>query len=381
MSHRKSVFFVSDRTGITVEALGSSLLTQFADFDFVRVTLPFIDTVAKAHEAVDQVNARPTGTPASARSSSAPSWTTPCAPRSTRPTRWCSTSSSASSCRSRASSGCKSMHAVGWPTACANVKDYNHRIEAINYTLSHDDGVTHRGLEEADIVLVGVSRSGKTPTCLYMAMQFGIKAANYPLIPEDLEANRLPPVARARSSRRSGACRSRPSACTRSAGSGARIRRYAASTTAATRSPRPRSSCARRASRTSTPPPSPSRRSRPTCCTKPTSCAGCTGRFVKYGDKGSPAHKNSPIEESPMKANKRVLPAVLLSLFAAGAAPGAGAEQFSGVSCSATAFRTTAISARFSRPWDCPRRWSRRSGASPPAPGRSGRSWSRSTTA
>jgi regulator of PEP synthase PpsR (kinase-PPPase family) len=75
----------------------------------------------------------------------------------------------------------------------ANVKDYNHRIEAINYTLSHDDGVTHRGLEEADIVLVGVSRSGKTPTCLYMAMQFGIKAANYPLIPEDLEANRIPP--------------------------------------------------------------------------------------------------------------------------------------------------------------------------------------------
>ena len=88
--------------------------------------------------------------------------------------------------------GSKSMHAVGMAHSTANVKDYNHRIEAINYTLSHDDGVTHRGLEEADIVLVGVSRSGKTPTCLYMAMQFGIKAANYPLIPEDLEANRLP---------------------------------------------------------------------------------------------------------------------------------------------------------------------------------------------
>src|SRR5262249_25085517 len=88
--------------------------------------------------------------------------------------------------------GRKSMHAVGKTHSVANVKDYNQRIEAINYTLSHDDGVTHRGLEEADIVLVGVSRSGKTPTCLYMAMQFGIKAANYPLIPEDLEANRIP---------------------------------------------------------------------------------------------------------------------------------------------------------------------------------------------
>ena len=85
------------------------------------------------------------------------------------------------------------MHAVGKSHSAGNAKDYNHRIEAINYTLSHDDGVTHRGLEEADLVLVGVSRSGKTPTSLYMAMQFGIKAANYPLIPEDLEANRLPP--------------------------------------------------------------------------------------------------------------------------------------------------------------------------------------------
>jgi len=88
--------------------------------------------------------------------------------------------------------GTKSLHAVGRSHSVANVKDYNHRIEAINYTLAHDDGVTHRGLEEADIVLVGVSRSGKTPTCLYMAMQFGIKAANYPLIPEDLEARRIP---------------------------------------------------------------------------------------------------------------------------------------------------------------------------------------------
>ena len=71
----------------------------------------------------------------------------------------------------------------------------------LDETLSHDDGVTHRGLEEADIILVGVSRSGKTPTCLYMAMQFGIKAANYPLIPEDLEEDHeeiLREMARAR---------------------------------------------------------------------------------------------------------------------------------------------------------------------------------------
>ena len=192
MPHRKRVFFVSDRTGITVEALGSSLLTQFAELPFLRVTLPFIDTVDKAREVVVQVNEahRESGN---------------------RPLVFSSIVDDAVRTEINQADGLvldvferfivplekelgrKSMHAVGRTHSVSNAKDYNHRIEAINYTLSHDDGVTHRGLEEADIVLVGVSRSGKTPTCLYMAMQFGIKAANYPLIPEDLEANRIPP--------------------------------------------------------------------------------------------------------------------------------------------------------------------------------------------
>ena len=192
MSQRKRVFFVSDRTGITVEALGSSLLTQFAEMDFLRLTLPFIDSVDKAREVVAQVNDahRESGQ---------------------RPLVFSSIVDDAVRTEINKADGLvldvferfivplenelgtKSMHAVGLTHSVSNVKDYNHRIEAINYTLSHDDGVTHRGLAEADIVLVGVSRSGKTPTCLYLAMQFGIKAANYPLIPEDLEANRLPP--------------------------------------------------------------------------------------------------------------------------------------------------------------------------------------------
>ncbi|HXZ47614.1 MAG TPA: pyruvate, water dikinase regulatory protein [Usitatibacter sp.] len=192
MPHRKRVFFVSDRTGITVEGLGSSLLSQFPDVDLVRVTLPFTDSVEKAREVVGQVNQahRDSGS---------------------RPLVFSSIVDDAVRAEiNRADGlvldlferfivplenelGAKSMHAVGRTHSVGNVKDYNHRIEAINYTLAHDDGVTHRGLEDADIILIGVSRSGKTPTCLYMAMQFGIKAANYPLIPEDLEANRLPP--------------------------------------------------------------------------------------------------------------------------------------------------------------------------------------------
>ena len=67
-------------------------------------------------------------------------------------------------------------------------------MEAINYTLAHDDGQTHADLSGADVVLIGVSRSGKTPTSLYLAMQFGLKVANYPLIPEDFDRKQLPPV-------------------------------------------------------------------------------------------------------------------------------------------------------------------------------------------
>ncbi len=192
MPQRKRVFFVSDRTGITVEALGSSLLTQFAEMEFARVTMPFIDSVDKAREVVAQVNAAFDET-------------------SQRPLVFSSIVDDAVRAEINKADGLvldvferfivplenelgtKSLHAVGRSHSVSNVKDYNHRIEAINYTLAHDDGVTHRGLEHADIVLVGVSRTGKTPTCLYLAMQFGIKAANYPLIPEDLEANRLPP--------------------------------------------------------------------------------------------------------------------------------------------------------------------------------------------
>ena len=192
MSQRKRVFFISDRTGITVEALGSSLLTQFGDLDFLRVTLPFIDTIPKAIQVVAQVNE------AHHAAGQRPLVFSSIVDDEVR--------AEINKCDGLVLDvferfivplenelGQKSLHAVGRAHSAGNVKDYNHRIEAINYTLSHDDGVTHRGLNEADIVLVGVSRSGKTPTCLYMAMQFGIKAANYPLIPEDLEANRIPP--------------------------------------------------------------------------------------------------------------------------------------------------------------------------------------------
>ena len=88
--------------------------------------------------------------------------------------------------------GLKSHHRVGRFSDASKSKEYHDRIEAINFSLSHDDGQTSRDLESAEVILVGVSRSGKTPTSLYLAMQYGIKAANYPLIPEDFERRQLP---------------------------------------------------------------------------------------------------------------------------------------------------------------------------------------------
>ncbi len=193
MSERRTAFFVSDRTGITVEMLGNSLLTQFDDIEFHRITLPFIDNIDKVRDVINQIeiNHRQSGR---------------------RPlvfTSLMSTELRLEIAKANAmvldlfdrfivpleeELGVKSAHAIGRSHSAGNFKDYNHRIEAVNYTLAHDDGITNRNLEQADIVLIGVSRSGKTPTCLYMALQFGIKAANYPLIPEDLEKMKLPPA-------------------------------------------------------------------------------------------------------------------------------------------------------------------------------------------
>ena len=92
--------------------------------------------------------------------------------------------------------GMKSAHSVGATHRIRDDEKYNRRIAAIDYTLQHDDGQTNRGLDEADVILVGVSRSGKTPTSLFLAMQFGIKVANYPLIPEDFDRGELPEALR-----------------------------------------------------------------------------------------------------------------------------------------------------------------------------------------
>jgi regulator of PEP synthase PpsR (kinase-PPPase family) len=188
---KRVAFFISDRTGITAEMLGHSLLTQFDGVRFQEVTLPFVDTVEKAHEIVARINetaaqegARPivistlVNTEIAAIVGAANALFLDCFEIFISPLE--------------KELDMRASHTIGRSHSVSDLVNYYHRIDAVNYALGHDDGVATRDLSDSDIILVGVSRSGKTPTCLYMAMQFGIRAANYPLIPEDFNTMQLP---------------------------------------------------------------------------------------------------------------------------------------------------------------------------------------------
>ena len=187
----RTVFFVSDGTGITAEMLGHSLLTQFEGIEFHQITVPFVDSMEKAEACVERIgevarigNGRPvvftTLVNEDIRSAihRADGFVLDFFERFLDPLE--------------SELGVKSTHTVGRSHSAMDVKEYQNRIEAVNFALAHDDGISAREFNKADVILVGVSRSGKTPTCLYLALQFGIRAANCPLIPEDFERMRFP---------------------------------------------------------------------------------------------------------------------------------------------------------------------------------------------
>lgn len=190
---QRTVFYVSDGTGITAEGFGHSLLAQFEKLLIREVRLPFIDSMAKAQEALEKIN----------RCSEV---------ESTRPLVFSTLVNPEIAAVMRDANAfvinlfasfvapleqeldMKSTHTIGRLHNVADSQQYKNRIEAINFSLAHDDGQSSANLKDADVILVGVSRSGKTPTSLYLAMQHGLKAANYPLIPEDFERKKLPPA-------------------------------------------------------------------------------------------------------------------------------------------------------------------------------------------
>ena len=188
---RRTVFVVSDGTGITAEMLGHSLLTQFEGMPLHQITVPFVDSEEKARECVARINE-------TRRNGNA------------RPIVFSTLVNNKIREILRQSDaflldffemfldpleeelGVKSTHTIGRSHSAGDKKQYSNRIEAINFSIAHDDGISSADFDMADVILVGVSRSGKTPTSLYLALQFGIRAANYPLIPEDFERLSLP---------------------------------------------------------------------------------------------------------------------------------------------------------------------------------------------
>lgn len=188
---KRTVFFVSDGTGLTAEALGHSLLTQFEDVEFKQIRIPFLDNIEKAQDAVARINAQ--GEIDGMRSIVFTTLVNQNLANIVHQSdAFCLSYFETFLAPLESELGLKSNHTVGRSHGTADSSDYKKRIEAINYTLAHDDGITDRDLEEADVILVAVSRCGKTPTSLYLAMQFGLKVANFPLIPEDFDRGRLP---------------------------------------------------------------------------------------------------------------------------------------------------------------------------------------------
>ncbi|WP_107868727.1 pyruvate, water dikinase regulatory protein [Pseudoduganella sp. UC29_71] len=186
----RTVFFVSDGTGITAETFGHSVLTQF-DLRFRQVRLPFIDTLDKAYDAARKINE------VAAVDGQRPIiFSTLVKTELSEVIRKCNGMHmdliQTFVAPLEQELGVKSTHTIGRSHNIVDSEEYKNRIEAINFSLAHDDGQSHKNLASADVILVGVSRSGKTPTSLYLAMQYGIKAANYPLIPDDFERGRLP---------------------------------------------------------------------------------------------------------------------------------------------------------------------------------------------
>jgi regulator of PEP synthase PpsR (kinase-PPPase family) len=188
---KRKAFFISDGTGITAETLGHSLLAQFESIDFEQVTLPYIDTAQKAGEIVSQLNKVEADTGMKpivfdtivnqeirdvinqAKAFKVDIFATFLSPLEIE-------------------LDMASSYSVGKSHAGGDDEGYKSRIDAVNFALDNDDGSKIKHYDKADIILTGVSRSGKTPTCLYLALQFGIKAANYPLTEEDLQNFSLP---------------------------------------------------------------------------------------------------------------------------------------------------------------------------------------------
>ncbi len=189
--NKRSVFYVSDRTGKTAESLGQSLLSQFDGIEFSDRTFAFVITEMEAHFVAGQIQREYEAS-------------------GVQPIVFSTLVNDEIQQFISATDACvislfnafieplekslqvKSSHTIGKPHEEFGDEDYKEQMDAIDFTLKNDDGIRTNLFDKAEVILVGVSRSAKTPTCLYLAMHFSIKAANYPLTDDDLDNDKLP---------------------------------------------------------------------------------------------------------------------------------------------------------------------------------------------
>jgi len=192
-TRQRTVFFVSESTGITAETLGHSLLSQFPHIDFTYIQRPFVDSEGRALALVNEIN----------RISEEQRYKP--LVFATMPKKNINSILQQSDCyyyevfesildKIGHDLDTEPTRESGLSHGLINVKSYDARIDALNFALKHDDAMVLKSLGEADVIIVGVSRSGKTPTSLYLALKFGIKAANYPITDDDFDKNQLPEI-------------------------------------------------------------------------------------------------------------------------------------------------------------------------------------------
>ncbi|TBR11877.1 MAG: kinase/pyrophosphorylase [Lysobacter sp.] len=191
----RPVFYISDGTGITAETIGHSVLTQFTDTHFESTRISFVDSEERAHETVARIRE------AGLRHGARPIVINSCVDADISAILVASGALMLDVFApfieplERELGQTRQRH-MGRAHGIVNFETYHRRIDAINFTLTHDDGQS-LDYSDADVILVAVSRAGKTPTCIYLALHYGVRAANYPLTDEDLEHDRLPPRLRA----------------------------------------------------------------------------------------------------------------------------------------------------------------------------------------
>jgi hypothetical protein len=187
----RTVFFVSESTGITAETMGHSLLSQFPHLEFTYLQRPYINNERKASKLVNEisrVNKKQGFKPLVF---------------ATMPETKINEILQKADCHyyeifeNFLDQIGHDLHTTpqresGLSHGLINEKSYDARIDALNFTLKHDDAMVLKTIDQADVIIVGVSRSGKTPTSLYLALKFGIKVANYPITEDDFERNALP---------------------------------------------------------------------------------------------------------------------------------------------------------------------------------------------